>query len=139
MSEAPKNIVTDEDIYANNYHYFYNSLLILSEDSEAQCQVMGFYNVAWEIRDDMLNSGYTVLNTSPLQLSDDQKNCIRRLLERVADIPKSIFNVLNSKDAQLRAMNDPAWVPLREEAKQVISILTAETDRVNAILDIEHS
>ena len=124
----------DEDIYANNYHYFQNSLAVLSQGAEAQCQAMDYSNVAWEIKDEIMSNGYAVLNTVDAQLSEQQKDRIIRLLENVADIPDAVISVPNSKEAHVQAMSDPCWVPLRAQAKQLISILGAETDRVNAIL-----
>jgi len=124
----------DEDIYANNYHHFQNSLAVLSQGAEAQCQAMGYSNVAWEIKDEIMSNGYAVLNTVDAQLSEQQKDRIIRLLENVADIPDAVISVPNSKEAHVQAMSDPCWVPLRAQAKQLISILGAETDRVNAIL-----
>lgn len=129
----------DEDAYANNYHYFQNSLVVLSQDAEAQCQAMGHFNVAWEIKDEITSNGYAVLNTVDTQLSEQQKDQIKRLLENMADIPDTVINVPNSKEAHLRAMSDPYWVPLRAQAKQLIAILSAETARVDAVLNIKRS
>lgn len=128
----------DEDAYANNYHYFQDSLVVLGKDAEAQCQSMNYFNVAWEIKDEIISNGYAVLNTADTQLSEQQKDRIKRLLENVANIPDSVINVPNSKEAHLRAMNNPCWVPLRLQAKQLVSALARETDRVNAILHVKH-
>ncbi len=129
----------DEDAYANNYHYFQKSLVVLGQDAEAQCQAMDHFNVAWEIRDEITSNGYAVLNTADTQLSEQQKDGIKRLLENVGSIPDSVINVPNSKAAHLQAMNDPCWVPLRSQAKQLISVLSTETDRVNTILHLKRS
>jgi hypothetical protein len=129
----------DEDAYANNYHYFQASLRILSHDAEAQCQAMDHFNVAWEIRDEITSNGYAVLNTVDTQLSEQQRDAIRRRLENVAAIPDAVVNVPNSREAHLRAMSDPYWAPLRAQAKQLIAILSAETDRVGGVLNIKPS
>jgi hypothetical protein len=129
----------DEEMYLNNYHYFRKSLVVLSQDAEAQYQAMGCSNVPWEIKDDIVSNGEAVLSTMSTQLSEQQKGQIRQLLANVASIPDVVINVPNSMEAQLRAMSDPYWVPLRAQAKQLISILGAETDRVNAILSVNRS
>ncbi|MBO0664566.1 hypothetical protein LQ948_18570 [Jiella sp. MQZ9-1] len=128
---------TDEDEYANNYCHFQNSLKILSHDAEAQCQAMDYFNVAWEIKDEAISNGYAVLSTVDTQLSEQQKDRINKLLENVADIPDSVVNVLNSREAHLRTMSDPCWIPIRALAKQLIAILSAETDRVDVVLNIK--
>ncbi|MDE2239112.1 MAG: hypothetical protein KGJ73_04190 [Rhodospirillales bacterium] len=127
----------DEDSYVNNYHYFHKVLLVLAEDAEEQCKLLGYFNVAWEIKDDALSNGQAVLNTVDAQLSEQQKDRIKRLLENVADIPGAVVNVPNTREAHLRAMNDPCWVPIRAQAKQLIAILSGETDRVDAVLNIK--
>jgi hypothetical protein len=129
----------DEDAYANNYHHFQNSLGILSQDAEAQCRAMDHFNVAWEIKDETVSNGHAVLNTVDTQLSEQQKDRIKQLLENVADIPDAVVNVPNSREAHLQAMSDPCWVPIRAQAKQLIAILSGETDRVDAVLNIKRS
>jgi len=137
MNEPEKKDSMDEDAYANAYYYFHGALTALADDAEAQCEKTGNFNVAWEIKNDALSNGHAVLNTVDAQLSERQKDRIRQLLENVADIPDAVINVPNSKAAHLQAMSDPCWVPLRAQAKQLISILGAETDRVNAILNVK--
>ena len=133
----------DEDAYANNYWYFRRSLGVLSQDAEEQCQAMDFFNVARELKDDVLGNGHAVLNTAGTQLSAQQEERIRQLLENVADIPDAVVNTVvnipNSRESHRLAMSDPCWVPLRAQAKQLIDILSAETDRVYAVLGMTRS
>jgi hypothetical protein len=133
------NKPVNEDGYTNNYYHFQNSLTILSQDAKSQCHAMKYTNVAWEIKDETISNGYAVLNTVDIQLSDQQKDRIRQLLENVADIPDAVINVPNSKAAHLQAMGDPCWIPLRAQAKQLLAILSAETERVDAVLNIKRS
>ena len=124
----------DEEAYANNYYYFQRSLKILSQDAEAQCQAMDHFNVAWELRDEATNNGRAVLATVGAQLSDLEKDQIRRLVENVADVPDAVVNVPNSREAHIRAMSDPHWIPLRAQAKELIALMSAESERVHAVL-----
>jgi hypothetical protein len=139
MNEAEKKGVEDEDAYANAYLHFHKVLTVLSEDAEVQCQIVGYFNVAWEIKDDALSNGHAVLNTVDAQLSEQQKARISQLLENVADIPDTVVNVPNLREAHLRAMSDPCWIPIRAQAKQLIAVLSTETDRVNAVLNTKRS
>jgi len=129
----------DEDAYANNYHYFQRSLAILSQDADEQCLAMDNFNVAGEIKDEVISNGYAVLNTMSTQLSEQQRIQIKQLLENASGIPEYVVNVPNTKEDHLKAMTDPHWAPLRAQAKQLIAILRAETDRVRAVLYGEQS
>lgn len=139
MNESEKKDFMDEDAYANAYYYFHGVLTALADDAEAQCEKTGNFNVAWEIKNDALSNGHAVLNTVDAQLSEQQKDRISQLLKNVADIPDTVVNVPNSREAHLRAMSDPCWIPIRAQAKQLIAILSMETDRVDAVLNVKRS
>lgn len=129
----------DEEAYMNNYGHFERSLAILSQDAAAQCKAMGYSNVPWEIKDEVISNGNAVLNTVAAQLSEYQKDRIRLLLASMSDIPDAVINTPNSKEALLLAMNNPCWVPLRAQAKQLSLILSLETERVNRLLNVRSS
>ena len=133
----------DEDLYVNYYYHFQKSLGVLGQDAEGQCRAMDYFNVAWELKDDILSHGRAVLYVIETQLPEQQKEQIRQLLEKVADIPdavvNTVVNVPNSRESHRLAMSDPCWVPLRAQAKQLIDILSAETDRVYAVLGMTRS
>jgi len=131
--------VIDEEMYANNYAHFQKSLMVLCQSAESQCRSMDYFNVAWEIKDDVTSNGCAVLNTVNQQLSELQKDRIKQLLKNIADLPDTVVNVLNCMDAHLRAMSDPHWVPIRGQAKHLVSLLRDETHRVHALLNSKHS
>jgi hypothetical protein len=56
--------------------------------------------------------------------------------DNVASIPDDVVNIARSnlRDEHLRTMSDPCWVPLRAQAKDLISLLDSETQRINAVL-----
>ncbi|WP_147306396.1 hypothetical protein [Methylovirgula sp. 4M-Z18] len=136
MNGAENKGSANDEAYVNAYYYFHNALVILAENAEVQCQKMGYFNVAWELKNDVISNGYAILDTIDPILSAQQMDHLTRLLESVADIPDSSVNVENSKEAHLRAMRCPRWIPLRAQAKQLLCLLEAETDRVNAILGV---
>lgn len=41
--------MSPEEEFANSYYYFVEALKVLAADADSQCDVMGNYNVAWEV------------------------------------------------------------------------------------------
>ena len=124
----------DDEAYLNAYYHFHNSVAVLSEDAVTQCEAMNGFNVAWEIRDDISKNGYALLNTSGERLSEEKKCKIKLLLKNVAAVPDVVVRVPNSSEAHLRAMRASCWLPIRVQAKELMSLLEPETNWVNSIL-----
>ena len=133
MKETEQNDFEEGEAYANALYYFYSALEVLSEDAEKQCEIMGNFNVAWELRDDATRDASAVLNLAGEQLSDEQRAGIQRLLADVAAVPDSVVNVPNVKEEHLRAMNNPVWDQVRLDAKELISLLGPELKRVKDV------
>ncbi|MCH4091380.1 hypothetical protein [Acetobacter sp.] len=128
---------SEEDAYANNYIYFNDSLGTLSEDTATQCEQYGYFNVAWELKDDMLSNGHAVLFTGEAYLTLYQKQSIKMLLQKVENIPDEVVFVTNTRKNHLKAMSDPVWIPLRTEARTLLDLLQMETQRVRRLLNMD--
>jgi hypothetical protein len=50
--------ISDLELYENNYYCFYKTLETVVQTPEDCCRIMGYYNVAWEILDDLRASKY---------------------------------------------------------------------------------
>src|SRR5256885_306352 len=129
--------MSDIEGYANAFYYFILNLIILSEGPERQCEMMGYDNVAWELRHDVVLWADVVINLSDGILSKDQREEISHLKMEVAAIPEYAVDVYNVKQEHLIAMKDPIWVPIRAKAKKLISLLKSEIDRTNEILHLK--
>ncbi len=129
--------IPKEEEYANAFFYFHKSLLTLAEDAKDQCEALGYFNVAWEIRDDVLRGANAVLDLAGAELSKEQRDVIARLTTELAAVPDAVVNVGNHKEEHLHAMGDPCWVPLRALAKELIQILESETKRIRVFLGID--
>ncbi|BCI66240.1 hypothetical protein [Acetobacter aceti] len=127
----------EEESYANNYLYFNNSLDTLEQDAIEQCRRQQYYNVAWDLKDDLLSSGYDTLSTGEKYLTLYQKCCIKMLLQNIENIPDEIINVTNIRENHLKTMSDPVWTPLRIEARKLLDILAMETQRVRRLLNMD--
>jgi hypothetical protein len=130
-ARLPEN---EEYVYANGYHYFLKALDNLCRDADAQCEVMGYFNVAWELRDDARSSGKAVLALASGRLSGGQKGAVSHLLASLDALPDSVVDVDNVKDEHLRAMRSPFWASVREEARHLRVSLEQETARVKLIV-----
>jgi len=122
-----------EDDYENAFYYFQKAMAILSADATTQCEAMDYFNVAWEIRDDLSRGADAVLDLAGSRLSEQQKEAILRLKARLASLPSTVVYVENDKKEHLCAMNSPVWVPLRLDAKELIQLLGSETTRISSI------
>jgi hypothetical protein len=111
MIDSDGSGLSEEEVYINAYFYFIKSLNILAEDAEAQCKKMGYFNVAWELRENVSRGAQAVLDHPNSNLSDKQREAIRQLLADLASIPDHVFRVANLKDEHVRSMNHPCWTP----------------------------
>lgn len=91
--------------YANAFFYFLKTLETLSEDAARQCEVMGTFNVAWELRDDAIKDANAILTLPGGRLSTEQGEAIGHLLAALRALPESDVNVDNTKEEHLRAMS----------------------------------
>lgn len=138
MTDADNRNVLENEEYANAYHYFHKILVILSEDSIKQCEDMGYFNVAWEIKDDAVAAINSILELPGSELLQLQREKLVQLLADINAIPGTVTNVPNVKEEQIRAMKDPCWGPIRMRAKELISLLEHETKRINTLLKIQN-
>ena len=120
--------------FANAFFYFLKTLETLSEDASRQCEVMGNFNVAWELREDAITDANTVLALPGGRLSSEQREAVGRLLAALRAIPESVANVDNTKEEHLRAMSSPSWASVRTESRSLQRILESETQRTRALL-----
>lgn len=134
MSDPNKQNQSPEEEYANAYFYFLKTLETLSESAVRQCEIMDYFNVPWELRDDANKRANAILNLPGGRLSNEQRNKIQHFLAALGALPDSVVDIDNTKEENLRAMNSPFWSSLRVEAQKLTKLLQPETERTNAIL-----
>ena len=135
MIKIENGEMSDEEAYANAYAHFLPVLKLLAEDAETQCKTMGYFNVAWELKDDASRDALAVLNLSGENLSQEQRDGLTKLLEELNAIPDAVINVANVKEEHIRTMSHPCWIPLRTHAVELIHLLDSETQRTNAFFN----
>jgi hypothetical protein len=120
--------------YANAYFYFLKALQTLTEDAERQCEVMDYFNVAWELRDEAVGWANAILTLPGGGLSAEQREAVTRLAADLRALPSNVVNVDNVKEEHRRAMNSSSWTAIRLESRNLKKMLEAETQRANSIL-----
>lgn len=115
--------MSGEEIFSNALFRFLNDLNILSLTVAEQCAKYQYYNVAWELRNDLVGDATELLNFRQIGLSVKQVKRILIFREMVEQIPKRITDVKNEKDQHLRAMSDPIWIPIRVRAAEIVNEL----------------
>ncbi len=121
-----ENTISDEESFHNSYHYFIEAVKILTESAEKQCELMGNYNVAWELKDDV-SAGLYLLGNAASSLTEVQGLSIQQLIIELDNVPDSVLNVENTPESNLRAMKSPIWNPLRKQAARLLSTLMPAT------------
>lgn len=135
MSTPPEpGQLSERDAFENGYHYFIEALEILSLPAPAQCERMGSYNTAWELRDDIVAGSYLLQSASSSRLSEAQRAAILALLAAVAGVPVHELPTGGSNDANLAAMQHPAWIPLRAMAADLLELLAPATQECERYL-----
>jgi hypothetical protein len=105
-----------EESFHNFFFYFMKAVDVLSLDSAEQCEVMGNFNVAWEIQHDVLDGGTALINWPEDYLLPAEKAAITELLPMLRDLPDG---ALQRTHEHKQAMSHPAWADLRIAAKRL--------------------
>ena len=117
MTQYIQSPLDEEEAFHNSFRYYLSSLEMLAASAEEQCDLMGNYNVAWELKDDASAGKYLVGRG---YLTSEQEAWVQALSEALNSVNAQILPAGPSKEANLVAMNHPNWGPLRYLAKEVI-------------------
>ena len=116
----------------NAYDVFVFTLEALASSPEAQCELMGDYNTAWELRDDALAARYLI--GSGL-FTDHQETELLKFVAAVDPIPVNTMPSGSGRALNLSAMQDPAWESIRTHAQQLLVTLAPVTAANRAYLE----
>jgi hypothetical protein len=110
----------DESEFHSGYRVFLQSVEMLSTSPEEQCELMGDYNVAWELKDDVLRGKYFVGRG---YLTDEQEAWVCALVGALEAVPAQVLPSGAGRETNLRAMQHSSWVPLRVIAHHALKAL----------------
>jgi hypothetical protein len=136
MATQDASFSSEDELFANAFFFFLQELSLMSKGPKEQCEEKQYDNVAWELKNFFIRSAEGVLNTPGGRLSDHQTFSVRDLVDNVSSIPGDVINIARSnlREEYIRAMSDPCWIPLRVQAKDLMSLLESETQRIHSIL-----
>jgi hypothetical protein len=118
VSLSPEDEPTPEEVFFVGFRVFQMSVEFAALPPVEQCQAMGSFNTAWELREDLLD-GKHLLGQG--RLTSEQEASIRALLavvEQVQSLPGGV-----GLEQNLSAMQHPSWEPVRTAAARTLSQL----------------
>lgn len=118
--------MNDQEAFEQSYWNFVTALELMAKDAETQCEIMDYYNVACEPKDD-ISIGYYMLKIASGKLPDNQQNAIHHFLTEVEKLPGHLFNGTTIDMDSLKNMRHPCWTHIRNEASKLIQILKPAT------------
>ena len=121
-----ESIITDEEAFHNEYRIFLNAVEVLAQPAKEQCNIMGGYNVAYELKDDVAAGIYLVKNSAST-FTENEKLVIQQLITELNKIPKEVVAFTDIEEESFKAMEHPCWEPLRKHAAIVIRSLETAT------------
>lgn len=127
-------LIREREEFENTYYYFVRALQILAQDAPTQCETMGNYNVAWELKDDLSRGAWVVNYQSSARLPAEQKRGILDLMAALEGVPTTELPAGPDPRDNLAAMNHLCWGPLRKQASQLLELLAPATEECNRYL-----
>jgi hypothetical protein len=116
------------DLFHNGFRVFLEALSLLAKPAEVQCEEMGDYNVAWELRDDV-SAGEYLAKSNFGQLSPAEAAAIISFMPALKSVPVSELPAGSGRSANLAAMQHASWAPLRTQAANLLVLLGPATQR----------
>ncbi|WP_146093388.1 hypothetical protein [Xanthomonas pisi] len=113
------------------YDVFIFTVETLSFSPEKQCEAMGDYNTAWEIRDDAL-AGHYLIGSS--LFTEQQESAVLAFLAAVHSVPVNDMPAGSGRAPNLAAMQHPAWEAIRSSAAGLLAALASSTEANRAFL-----
>ena len=122
MSKEKNQSNEDKETFEQLFYSFWQALYLLSKDAVTQCNEMGNYNVAWELKDDVFQGNYLVSLPGEF-LTDGQRMAIKQFLSEINKIPNSVLKEAKSYEENILAMNNSCWAPIRKHASILLKTL----------------
>ncbi|MDB6062005.1 MAG: hypothetical protein JWM78_2108 [Verrucomicrobiaceae bacterium] len=112
------------EVFENSFHHFVQAVEVMTLPPQEQCERMGHFNVAFEIKEDVFAGAY-LTKANGCYLSFAEAAAITGLVESLKEIPSEVLSFTNIKEASLEKMKHPSWIPLRIKANNLLLVLTS--------------
>lgn len=119
--------ISEEEWFEHEIFYFLKALRILELSADEQCEVMGNYNVALEIQEDVSGPIPGMVNSPLSYFTEAQSAALVRLASALKELPQEAIVVeglpTNSREGSIATMRHRSWEPLRIQASDVLRVL----------------
>ena len=136
MPATEADLITDEEEFHSSYRIYLQALEMLAETPENQCQLMGDYNVAWELKEDVAAGRYLVNRG---YLSTAQEAWVVAMAAALEAVDTLVLPAGAGREVNLLAMQNPNWEPLRYLAAEVVRQLAPFTELNSSYLKLGNS
>jgi hypothetical protein len=124
MAPTPPAIpIPEREAFENGFFYFCHALDILAAPPADQCELVGNYNVAWELKSDVSAGSYLLTSPSSARLSTAQREGITDIIAALESIPSDVLVSCSDSVGNLAAMSHESWSPLRAQASKLLILL----------------
>ena len=115
-------MLSEEESFQHGLYYFRQALSVMAAGARDQCEMMGNYNVAWELRDDVL-AGQHLLKIPGNRFTSEQVESMRNIFEALQALDESDLSFSDTPEGSIAAMRHPSWKPIRGLATELIEML----------------
>ena len=119
---SAQDIAHDEEEFHSSFRVFLSAVEMLASSPEEQCRLMGNYNVAWELKEDVKAGKYLAGRG---YLTPMEEAWVQALVAALQPINTQILPSGSDTGANLAAMSHHSWVPARYLAAKVLLELAA--------------
>ena len=121
-------MVPEPELFENLYFHFVAKLRILTKSAPEQCELMGNYNTAWELKADVSGGAYLLNCPSGARFTDWQRQEMLDLFAALEAVPSTELPAGDDFNDNLAAMRHPTWEPLRRKSKVLLRLLEPVTE-----------
>ncbi len=114
--------ITDAEEFHSSFRIYLHAVEMLAASPNQQCELMGDYNVAWELKEDV-QAGKYLLGRG--YLGAEEEHWVNALACALEYINTQVLPAGAGRDVNLVAMSNPCWAPVRFLAAQCLKRLSA--------------
>ncbi|SFU47955.1 hypothetical protein SAMN04489707_1005121 [Paenacidovorax caeni] len=109
--------IEEDSALQSSMRVFIDAVEMLAMPAAEQCQAMGDYNVAWELKDDVVAGRYLLGRGC---FTAEQEAWIRALIAALAAVDVQSLPAGPGRAANLAALDQACWEPMRFLAREVV-------------------
>jgi len=114
--------VTDEEEFHSSFRILLNAIEMLASPPEEQCRLMGNFNVAWELKQDVQAGRFLVGRG---YLTPNEEAWVNALVAALGPIDTQVLPSGSGAEVNSLTMSHPSWAPVRYLAAEVLRNLVA--------------